>query len=221
MKPLRILIGCERFGAIRRACRALGHDAWSCDIEPADDGSPYHICDDVLRHIDDEWDLFIAHPSCKFLANSGAKHLYSGMRKENGPNPERWKQMRAGAEFYVKLWRSKAKRVAIENPVIHCHAAAVIAELAPDHPRRRHFVQPWWFGHPETKATGFALRNLPPLIRTNDVRAQMLALPYKDRSRIHYMSPGPDRERLRSKTYPGLAAAIAEQWCGPAVAEAT
>ena len=112
----------------------------------------------------DKWDLMIAHPVCRYLANSGAKHLYVGMKKENGLNPERLEMVKEGAKFYADLWNANIPFIAVENPIWHSFATAEIMKLCPDHPAKRQFVQPWMFGHMETKATGFALKGLPPLV---------------------------------------------------------
>lgn len=212
---MRVLVGCECSGVVRQAFRRLGHDAWSCDIKAAEDGSRYHIRRDVRLVMNDGWDLGIFHPVCRYLTNSGAKHLYLGMRKENGPNEERWRLMRDGADFYLECWQAPIDRVAVENPIWHRAAAEYIqAKATIPHPVKRQFVQPWWFGHLEVKATGWALRGLPALMPTNDVRAETYALPYAERAKVHYASPGPNREANRSRTLHGLGDAMAMQWGG-------
>lgn len=205
---MKVLLGCECSGVGRRAFRALGHDAWSCDIKEAEDASPYHMQRDVLEILNDGWDMAIFHPVCKYLTNAGIRWLF----EEEG----RWQKMLDGAAFYAALWNAPIERVAIENPVMHPYALKEIRRLAPTHPTKRQTVQPWMFGHMETKATGWATRNLPALVETNNVRAETYALPYKERARVHYMAPGPDRETERSRSYPGMLRAIAEQWGGSA-----
>lgn len=210
---MRVLVACECSGRVREAFRRLGHDAWSCDIKPAEDGSPYHIQGDALDVLGWDWDLLIAHPVCKFLANSGSKHLYIDMKKENGVYQPRWDDMEEGAEFYAKLWDAPITRVCVENPIWHRHAAeAIQRHCKTPHPQKRQFVQPWWFGHLEVKATGLALRNLPPLKMTNNVHAETMAVDYKDRAKVHYEAPGPEREANRSRTLQGMADAMAQQW---------
>lgn len=125
-----MLVGCECSGVVREAFRRLGHDAWSCDIKPAEDGSRYHIQRDVRLVMNDGWDLGIFHPVCRYLTNSGAKHLYLGTRKENGPNEERWMLMREGADFYLDCWQAPIDRVAVENPIWHRAAAEYIQAKA-------------------------------------------------------------------------------------------
>lgn len=204
-------MACESSGVVRRAMAALGHEAWSCDLLPSEDGSLFHITGDVLPLLEEDWDLLIAHPPCTYLCNSGAKHLYIGCRKENGPEPERWEKMRAGVEFYRRFRHARARRKAIENPVMHGHAMELLGFREP-----RQFVQPWWFGEPAFKATGFELENLPPLQATRRLTPPKPGTAeHKAWSRIHRASPGPNRWRERSKTFAGMAAAMAAQWAGP------
>lgn len=205
--PMRVLIACECSGEVREAFRALGHDARSNDLKPAEDGSPHHMqCDafDALA----AWrpDLLIAHPVCTFMANSGSKHLYIGMSKQNGPNPERWENMRAAAKFFRDLWDAFDGPKCFENPVMHGHAKQLIGR------QQTQTIQPWMFGHPETKATCLWLHQLPRLTPTNDVRHLMASLTPAERHRVHHMPPGPERATERSRTYPGIAAAMASQW---------
>jgi len=166
-----------------------------------------HITADALVVIDDDWDMIIAHPVCTYLSNSGAKHLYRGMNKKNGINPVRWKNMEYAARFFKKFLDAPAKKKAVENPIIHGHAKALIGR-GPSQ-----IIQPWWFGHKEMKATGLWLDGLPPLVHTNNVGP-----PPKDANerlkwaKIHRMAPGPDRQMLRSLTFAGIADAMAEQW---------
>lgn len=208
-RSLRVLIACERSGVVRRAFEALGHDAWSCDLMPADDGSNRHITGNVLDHLDDGWDLMaVMHPPCTVLCNSGAKHLYLGGRKENGPCATRWAELHDAAAFYRTL--RDARQIpcrAVENPVMHKHAIELTRR------GKTQFVQPWWFGDPFFKATGLELVNLPPLVATNRLTPPRPRTPeHKAWSMIHRAPPGPDRARRRSQTFPGLAAAMADQW---------
>lgn len=209
MRPLRVLVACERSGVVRNAFNALGHDAWSCDVVPADDYSNRHITGNVLDHLDDGWDLLaVMHPPCTVLCNSGAKHLYIGGRAENGRNPKRWAELDEAAAFYRSL--RDARQIpcrAVENPVMHRHAI----EATRRGPTQ--FVQPWWFGDPFFKATGFELIRLPHLFPTNRLTPPIAGtLEHKAWSAVHRAPPGPDRARFRSQTFPGIAAAIADQW---------
>jgi hypothetical protein len=194
---LRVLIACEFSGTVRDAFAARGHDAWSCDILPTERPGQ-HIVGDVLDVIGGGWDLMVAHPPCTYLANSGAKHLYLGMKKEGGPCPDRWTRMREGAAFFRALWTAPIPRVAIENPVIVGHAKALIGS------GQSQSFQPYEFGHGEVKRTCLWLRGLPKLHPTQIVEGR--------EARVHKMAPSPDRWKERSRTFPGIAAAMAEQW---------
>lgn len=205
----RVLIGCERSGVVRRAFLARGFDAWSCDTEPADDGSNRHIRGNVLDHLDDGWDLLaVMHPPCTVLCQSGVKWLYIGGRKVNGPDPERWRQLDEAAAFYRALRDAKQIRHrAIENPVMHRYA------IEKTRRGKVQFVQPFWFGDPFFKATGLELIELPALEATNSLTPPLPGTAeHKAWSRVHREPPGPDRARKRSETFPGIADAMADQW---------
>jgi hypothetical protein len=204
----RVLIGCESSGVMRRAFLARGHDAWSCDLLPAEDGSNRHIRGDVRDHLADGWDLLVvAHPPCTRLCNSGVRWLHT-------PPPGRtldsmWAELDEGAALFAACWHAPVDRVAVENPVMHRHARE---RLPADLPRPQ-IVQPWWFGDPALKATGFYLRGLPPLAPTDRLDPPKPGTEaHKAWSAVHRASPGPDRWRFRSRTFPGLAAACAAQW---------
>jgi len=208
MTPQRVLIGCETSGVMRRAFSALGHDVWSVDLLPADDGSNRHIRGDVRDHLADGWDLLIvSHPPCTRLCNSGVRWLHQ-------PPPgrsldEMWAELDAGADLFTACWRAPVDRVAVENPVMHKHARA---RLPADLPRPQ-IVQPWWFGEPAFKATGLYLRGLPPLTPTHRLTPPKAGTnAHKDWSAIHRASPGPDRWKFRSRTFEGIATACASQW---------
>lgn len=190
---LRGIIGCEYSGTVRRAFRALGHDVWSCDLLPSDDDSPFHIQGDLLDHLGDGWDFGIFHPPCTHLAVSGAKHFAE--KRASGVQQE-------ALEFVRKLMAAPFP-YALENPVS-------IISTAIHKPSQ--IIHPWMFGHMEQKTTCLWLSGLPPLIPTSDVRAQMMLLPKNQRERLHCLPPSPDRWKLRSTTYPGIAAAMADQW---------
>ncbi len=219
-KPLRILIGCETSGIARRAFADRGHDVWSCDIEPAEDGSNRHIICDIRGGILNEgWDLLaVMHPPCTRLCRSGRRWM-SGPGLWTPPKKlpvgRSWESMKAefelGVSIFSACWQAPIERVAIENPEMNDLAR----DRMPDDLPAAHMVQPYWFGHPEFKATGWYLRNLPQLQPTD-----MLEKPERDTdewrrwNRVHRMSPGPERARLRSRSYPGMMAAAAVQWGG-------
>jgi len=212
---MRVIVACERSGVVRRAFRAFGHEAWSCDLADADDESRWHIQGDAIRAAymsGANWDLMIAHPECTYLANSGAKHLYAGMRAENGPNPDRWAHMGAAASFFLALWNAPVKRIAVENPIMLGHPRRLFGI-----PEPTQIIQPWMFGDFETKATCLWLKGLEPLkplYATWQECRDALGLPVDARpeQRVFQMAPGPNRKRDRSRTYGGIAAAMAEQW---------
>jgi hypothetical protein len=189
---MRVLVACEFSGVVRRAFRASGHDAWSCDLLPAEDGEQeFHLTGDVLNYLDPAkaFDLMIAHPPCTYLANSGVRWLDT--------QPGRRNKMRDAAAFFIKLQRCNIPRIAIENPIPHKHAKQWIGKYS-------QLIQPWQFGHGETKATCLWCKNLPPLRPTKIVDGRA--------PRVHYVSPGPDRWKERSRTLHGIAEAMADQW---------
>lgn len=212
--PLRVLIGCETSGVFRRAFLARGHDAWSCDLLPAEDGSNRHIRGDIRDVLGDGWDLVcVLHPPCTRLCNSGVRWLHTpppGRSRE-----EMWAELDAGAALFAACWRAPVTRVAVENPVMHRHARA---RLPADLPRP-HIVQPWWFGDPAKKATGWYLRGLAPLEPTDRLTPPRSGTPEaRAWEQTHRCPPGPDRARIRSRSFPGMAAAAARQW-GDAAAD--
>lgn len=202
MTRLRVLVGCEFSGIVRDAFAALGHDAWSCDTLPTERPGQ-HYQGDVRDLLWQGWDLAIFHPPCTYLANSGAKHLYLGMKKSGGRNPERWALMQDAAAFFVILLNAPISRIAVENPVMHGHAKALIGV------NQTQTFQPWQFGHGEVKRTCLWLKGLPPLKATNVVDGR--------EARVHLEPPGADRWKDRSRTFTGIAEAMAQQWGGQAV----
>lgn len=196
---LKALIACEFSGVVRNAFLERGHDAWSCDKLPSEDGSNRHIRGDVRDVLGDGWDLLlVAHPPCTRLCNSGVRWL-------SVPPPGRsvddmQSELREGAELFSTLWNSPIDRIAIENPVMHAHAKRLIRNFR----EPAQTIQPWQFGHGETKRTCFWLKNLPALKPTNIVPGR--------EPRVHFASPGPERWKFRSRFFPGVAAAMAEQW---------
>jgi len=206
---VRVLVACEFSGVVRDAFAERGHDAWSCDLLPTERPGQ-HIQGDLREVRVEDFDLMIAHPPCTYLTNAGVRHLHS-IPSRNGTitkihGAERWALMVEAAEFFNLIRRAPVLRIAVENPIPHRYARERIGYYD-------QLVQPWMFGHGETKATCFRLRNLKPLERThrkNDLFA--LPEPEERRGRVHHTSPSPDRWKIRSATYPGLAAAMADQW---------
>ena len=195
---VRVLIACESSGIERDAFIAAGHDAMSADLLPTERLGP-HYQGDVLDLISERWDLVVAHPPCTYLANSGVRWLYT--------EPNRWQHLIDGAAFFRAMFGFNTPRLVVENPIQHKWAKLAHGQGEPSQ-----IVQPWMFGHPETKATCLWLRGVPPLVMTSDARAEMSALPKSQAQRVHYLSPGPDRWRERSRALPGMAAAMASQW---------
>lgn len=228
---MRVLIACEYSGRTREAFAARGHEVISCDLLPAEDNSPAHVVGDVFDVIRDHgpFDLMIAHPPCTYLANSGVRWLHydqpcyanhestvlDDVRKVR--DEARWANMLRGADFFAKLLAAPIPRVACENPVMHGAARMRISKfLRENHIAElpTHFVQPWWFGDRAFKATGFTLKGLRPLVKPADalVPPKPGTDEHKAWSFIHRASPGPDRWKDRSRTFPGIAAAMAEAW---------
>lgn len=192
---LRVLIACEESQAVTKEFRALGHEAYSCDILPASGNNPeWHLQQDVVPLLSQEWDLIIAFPPCTHLASSGAMHF--AKKIADG-------RQQQGIDFFMLFTNLKCKHVAIENP---------IGIMSTKYRKPDQIIQPWMFGHPESKATCLWLKGLPLLIPTNNVYDEMMELPKNKINRIHYLPPSKDRARLRSKTFDGVAKAIAEQW---------
>ena len=191
---MRVIVGCEYSGVVRRAFRKLGHEAWSCDLLPSEDNSEFHIQGDIATVLSDGWELGIFHPPCTDIAVSGAAWF-----KEKIADG----RQQAALDFVQRLMDAPIERIAIENPV-----SVISTKIRkPDQ-----IIQPWMFGHMEQKATCLWLKNLPKLTETKNVKAEMMLLPKRERERLHYLPPSPTRWKERSRTYPGIAEAWAAQW---------
>jgi hypothetical protein len=200
---MRVLVACEFSGVVRDAFRAAGHDAMSCDLLPTERDGPHVVGDvlELLQRTQGEWDLMIAHPPCTFLTNAGVRHLHS-VPSPNGVLPkvhgrDRWHAMWESARFFRALLMANVPRIAVENPTPHKYAKEIIGDYT-------QAIQPWQFGHGETKRTCLWLRNLPPLVPTDVVAGRY--------GRVHLTPPSRDRWKLRSVTYQGIADAMAAQW---------
>lgn len=205
---MRGVILCEFSGVISSAFRQRGFECWSCDILPTEGDPTWHIQRDAREvAYEGRWDWAIMHPDCTFLANSGSKHLYKGMKKENGVNPERWEKMESGAEFYRTLRDAPIELKAVENPVMH--GAAIEATRR----GKTYFYHPHHFGDPFFKLTGFELIGFPPLQRTHWLKVPKPGTAeHKHWSKVHRMAPGETRGLERARFEPGFATAIASQW---------
>lgn len=214
---MKILVACEESQAVTIELRNLGHEAYSCDIEPCSGGHPeWHIrwdalslingncsfmsCDGTLHHIDGKWDILIAHPPCTHLAVSGARWFKEGVKPRHLQDE--------AADFFMAFINADCDRIAVENPV---------CIMSTRYRKPTQIINPFQFGHPEQKKTCLWLKGLPPLKETNNVYDYMMTLPVKERTRIWQLGSGHSKER--SKTFPGIAKAMAEQWAGAAVRE--
>lgn len=203
---MRVLVACEESQRVCIAFREKGHEAYSCDIEPCSGGHPeWHIQDDVLKHLGDNWDLVIAHPPCTYLTVAANK--YYNVEKYGIVAMQRRIAREDAINFFMEFTQVKCPKVAIENPI------GVISSFyrKPDQ-----IIQPYQFGHRERKATCLWLKGLPKLQPTNIVEPDIIKHPSgKTDSRLHYETfklPAKERSKMRSKTFEGIAKAMAEQW---------
>lgn len=180
---MKVLIACEFSGIVREAFKKRGHDAWSCDLLPTEIPGQ-HIRDDVLKHLDDGWDMMIAFPPCTDLAVSGARWFKYKQQEQ-----------KESIKFFMALVNADIPKIAIENP---------IGVMSTYYRKPDQIIQPWMFGHGETKATCFWLKNLPLLKPTNIVEGRI--------HRVHREPPSPERWKNRSRTFQGIADAMATQW---------
>lgn len=191
---MRILVACEESQAVTKELRRLGHEAYSCDLLPCGGGYPsWHIQVDALELLKIKWDMVLAFPPCTHLAVSGARY-FEEKRKDG--------RQQAAIDFFMRFVNCDCPRVAIENPV---------GIMSTHYRKPDQIIQPWQFGHGETKATCLWLRGLPPLKPTDIVSGR--------EQRVWRMPPGPDRAKMRARTYAGIARAMAEQWAGIAEEE--
>jgi len=184
---MRVLVACEFSQIVTKAFREKGHEAFSCDLLPTEGTPDWHIQDDVLKHLDENWDMMIAFPPCTYLCNSGVRWLHT--------MPGRFDNMILASEFFYKIWNSGIEKICVENPIPHKQAML---------PAYSQIIQPWQFGHGETKATCLWLKGLAELQPTNIVDGR--------EARIHRMPPSKHRSRDRSRTYQGFAEAMTSQW---------
>lgn len=197
---MRVLVACEESQAVTIELRKLGHEAYSCDIEPCSGGHPeWHLQQDVTQLLKMKWDMIIAFPPCTYLSNAGAKHLW----KDHVLNEERYMKGLEAKKFFLQLLNADCPRVAVENPV-----SSKIFGMPP-HTQE---IQPYQFGHPVQKKTRLWLRGLPKLKPTNEVDYKCNC----HEAGTWFMKGGKDRQKNRAKTFPGVAKAMAEQWAGQA-----
>ena len=201
---MKILVACEESQAVTIEFRRLGHEAYSCDIEPCSGGHPeWHLQQDVTQLLKEDWDMIIAFPPCTYLSNAGACRLYP---RKGELNLERYKKGLEAKEFFMMFYDANCPRIAVENPV-----SSTVFNM----PKHTQEIQPYMFGHPYTKKTRLWLRGLPLLKPTNIVKPVGPYCPAgtgrKDRTKYGYAKRGEDAKN-RSKTFPGIAKAMAEQW---------
>lgn len=197
---MRILVACEESQAVTIELRKLGHEAFSCDIEPCSGGHPeWHLQQDVTPLLKMKWDMIIAHPPCTYLSNAGARFLYPGGKL----NEERLEKGLTAKDFFMLLYNADCPKVAVENPV-----PSRVYGLPP----YTQIIQPWQFGHPLQKKTCLWLRGLPELKPTEIVPEEN-----RQSTRVAgnwFNKGGRERQKNRAKTFPGIAKAMAEQWAG-------
>ncbi|MBO6816498.1 MAG: hypothetical protein JJ891_16710 [Rhizobiaceae bacterium] len=213
---MKVLVGCEYSGTVRRAFALLGHDAWSCDLLPAEDRSNKHIVGDVRDVLHLGWDLLVVcHPPCTRLCRSGRRWL-SGPGKMTPPKKlpkgRTWESMKRefdeAVNLFLACWNAPVEHVAIENPEMHDLARDRMPEIP-----KPQMVQPFWFGHPEYKATGWYRKNLPELKETNRLpEPERDSKEWKAWNRVWRMPPNENRGHERSRFFPGMADALAVQW---------
>ena len=203
---MRVLVACEESQRVCIAFREKGHYAYSCDIETCSGGHPeWHIQDDVLKHLNEDWDLIIAHPPCTYLTVAANK--YYNVEKYGEKAVKRQYDRQNAIEFFMQFTGLKCPKVCIENP---------IGIMSTYYQKPDQIIQPYQFGHRERKATCLWLKGLPPLKPTNIVEPDIIKHPSgKTDSRLHYETfklPAKERSKMRSKTFEGIAKAMAEQW---------
>jgi hypothetical protein len=195
----RVLVACEASGTVRRAFAARGHDAWSCDLRQADDRSNRHIVGDARDYLHLAWDLLmVAHPPCTRLCNSGVRWLTAS--PPGRTRDDMWRELDEAAALFSDFWCAPIDRICIENPVMHRHAKERIRNYAPF----AQSIQPWQFGHGETKRTCLWLRGLPALDPTDIVEGRT--------ARVHRAPDSRGRAIARSRFFDGIADAMAQQW---------
>ncbi len=211
-KSPRIIVGCEYSGVTRNAFRKLGFEAWSCDLKPSLDNSPYHYQCDIFDLLDQDmdWALGIFHPDCTFLCNSGVRWLYTGDKYRGCPegpipipNIDRWNKMEEGAKFFKRLMDMPIPRICIENPIPHSYALKIIGR------KYDQIIQPWQHGDSAQKSTALWLKNLPKLVPTNIVSKGKMQVCKSGKVIPEWYS---NNKKLRSITFPGIGRAFAEQF---------
>lgn len=199
---MKLLVACEFSQRVTKEFRKRGHDAFSCDLLPTDGDPKFHIQDDVLKHLNDGWDMLIAHPTCTFICNSGVSWLHK--------DRSRWDSLDAATDFFNKLKDSNIPKICVENPIPHKYAVEKIGKYT-------QLVQPWMFGEDASKATCLWLKGLPKLVPTDIIKKKRYA--NQTPSGQNNLGPSENRWKLRSITYQGIASAMAAQWGSTGIAQ--
>lgn len=205
---MKILVACEFSSIVRDAFRAKGHDAYSCDLRECEGDPRWHFTGDVRPHLNDGWEMLIAHPYCTFNTLAGIRWMYhpddtdlpANERRRHPNYPNRMDDFLEGIEFFKAFQNAPIEKICVENSQPHGLCMSHVG-------RYTQIVQPWWFGDPYTKGAALWLKGLPPLVR------KFSKSDYPEiKAECHTASPGPDREKERSRTYPAIAKAMAEAW---------
>jgi hypothetical protein len=192
---MKLLVACEFSQIVTNEFRKIGHDAVSCDLLPTEGNPKFHIQDDVLKHLKENWDGMIAHPPCPLLCNSGVSWLHR--------IPGRFDEMKLSGDFFNKFLQADIPKICVENPIPHKYAREMIGKYT-------QIIQPWQFGEDASKATCLWLKGFPKLKPTNIIKKKRYA--NQTPSGQNNLGPSPDRWKERSRTYVGIAKAMAEQW---------
>jgi len=210
---MKVLVACEFSQRVTKAFRKEGHEAFSCDLLPTEGNPEWHIQDNVLKHLDENWDLMIAHPPCTFICSTGAKwfyhpndkHLPVDQRRPHPRFPDRKQKKLDAIEFFMKFYEAPIKRICVENPV---------GAMSTNFRKPDQIIQPYQFGHPEPKKTCLWLKELPQLVPTKFMKPEYHITKSGKRVPKWFFSPSPSEERakMRDRTFPGIAEAMAIQW---------
>jgi hypothetical protein len=199
---MKVLIACEFSGIVRDAFKERGHDALSCDLLSTEKPGKHYQGNILDILYSENWDLIISHIPCTYMCNSGVCHLYN---KDGSYNIDRWIRLDESTNLFNKIWECDVNKICMENPIPHGYAL----ERLPC--KYTQIIHPYMFGHLEQKSTCLWLKNLPMLNETNNVKTEMMKLPDNIRQRLHYLPPGSNRQKERSRTFKNIAKAMADQ----------
>lgn len=205
---MKVIVGCEFSQIVTKAFREKGHEAYSCDLRPTEGNPDWHIQDNILNHLNDSWGLAIFHPECTYLTVTANKWLKDQPERKSGAlvGAARRQARQEAIDFFMKLWNCNIPKICIENPV-GC--------MSTEFRKPDQIIQPFWFGHKESKKTCLWLKNLPLLVPTNIVEEEPRMVMKSGKSLPTWFTNtkhGPDRQDIRNRTFPGIAEAMADQW---------